>query len=128
MQVIRAGDPESGGAERFSGSAEIVRYLMTGDVDLGVDISSVRFPAGAQTRWHSHSQGQILVVTKGFGHVTSRDGGRVDIGSGDVVVCPPDEWHWHGASAEAEMEHLSILPRFAGPNEALWNADGAVEG
>ena len=32
----------------------------------------------------------------------------VTIRPGDVVVTPPDEWHWHGAAADRFMTHLSI--------------------
>ena len=38
----------------------------------------------------------------------SRGGDIVDIRSGDVVHTPGDEWHWHGATADHFMAHLSM--------------------
>jgi quercetin dioxygenase-like cupin family protein len=32
----------------------------------------------------------------------------MEIRSGDTIYTPPGEWHWHGASPEHFMSHLSI--------------------
>lgn len=68
----------------------------------------VRFPAGARTHWHSHPGGQVLYVTDGAGRVGTRDGRVEQIAAGDLVYAPPDEQHWHGAAAEAAVEHLAL--------------------
>ena len=31
-----------------------------------------------------------------------------EIRAGDVVVCPPGEKHWHGATATTAMSHIAI--------------------
>ena len=31
-----------------------------------------------------------------------------EIRAGDVVVCPPAEKHWHGATATTGMSHIAI--------------------
>ena len=71
----------------------------------------VHFDAGARTYWHRHPLGQTLVVTKGVGLTQTRGGKIVQIKVGDIVVCPPNVEHWHGAAHDAEMEHLAISER-----------------
>ncbi len=73
----------------------------------------VHFDAGARTFWHSHPLGQTLVVTKGVGLTQTRGGKVMKIKAGDVVVCPPNVEHWHGAAPDSEMEHLAIAERHA---------------
>ena len=38
----------------------------------------------------------------------SRDGDVVTIRPGDIIHTPSDEWHWHGATPDDLMTHLSI--------------------
>jgi tRNA (cmo5U34)-methyltransferase len=68
----------------------------------------VHFTPGARTAWHSHTNGQTLHVTDGEGLVQSRGEPVVTIHSGDTVHTPGDEWHWHGATPDHAMTHLSI--------------------
>lgn len=74
----------------------------------GVLINNVFFAPGARTHWHTHDQGQILVVTSGGGRARSRDGSGGRLSPGDVVWIPPGEEHWHGADADSYMVHLAI--------------------
>jgi quercetin dioxygenase-like cupin family protein len=69
---------------------------------------SVHFHPGARTAWHAHAGGQILHVTEGEGLVQSRGGPIETMRAGDVVHTPSEEWHWHGASRQHYMTHLSI--------------------
>ena len=39
-------------------------------------VNSVTFPPGARTNWHTHQDGQILIVTSGRGQAATRDGRR----------------------------------------------------
>ena len=32
------------------------------------------------------------------------------IRKGDVIKCPPDVVHWHGASNDSSMTHIYIVP------------------
>jgi quercetin dioxygenase-like cupin family protein len=68
----------------------------------------VSFPAGVRTDWHSHPDGQILYIVEGTGRVGTRDGAVAEVTTGDLVVAPPDEEHWHGASEEEPMRHLAL--------------------
>jgi quercetin dioxygenase-like cupin family protein len=33
---------------------------------------------------------------------------QVEIRAGDVVVCPPGEKHWHGATATTGVSHIAV--------------------
>jgi quercetin dioxygenase-like cupin family protein len=74
----------------------------------GVLINNVFFAPGARTHWHTHHQGQILVVTAGGGRARARDGSGGELAAGDVVWIPPGEEHWHGAAPDGYMLHLAI--------------------
>ena len=67
----------------------------------------VNFRVGATTGWHVHDCDQILVVTAGKGKVASEAGER-DITVGDVVHIKAGERHWHGATAETPMSHITV--------------------
>jgi 4-carboxymuconolactone decarboxylase len=69
---------------------------------------SVTFESGARTAWHSHPQGQILIVTDGIGRVQLWGQLIQEIRSGDVVRIPAGQKHWHGASPQAPMTHIAI--------------------
>lgn len=51
---------------------------------------------------------KILVVTQGCGWVQSEGQPKVQIRAGDVVSCPPNEKHWHGATSTTAMSHIAI--------------------
>ena len=74
----------------------------------GLKVIAVHFAPGARTAWHRHSLGQTLYVIEGEGLVQSRGEPIATIRPGDVVYTSADEWHWHGATPDHFMTHLSI--------------------
>jgi quercetin dioxygenase-like cupin family protein len=96
-----------GPADRFTGDVWI-DSIVQGEEPSRVRVNAVHFMPGARTAWHSHAVGQTLYVTEGAGLVQSRDGALVKIRAGDVIHTPSDEWHWHGATPDDLMTHLSI--------------------
>ena len=96
-----------GPAETFTGDVWI-DPIAVGVEPSRVRVNAVHFSPGARTAWHSHALGQTLWVTEGLGLVQSRGKEVVEIGPGDIVVTPGDEWHWHGATPVNLMTHLSI--------------------
>ena len=86
-------------------------------------VIAVHFTPGARTAWHSHSLGQTLYVTEGEGLVQSRGEPIVTIGPGDVVHTPADEWHWHGATPDRFMTHISITEGDAAWGKHLTDAE-----
>lgn len=69
---------------------------------------SVTFEPGARSAWHTHPLGQTLIVTAGLGWVQSKGEPKYEIRPGDVIWCPPNEKHWHGATANTSMTHIAI--------------------
>ena len=109
MQLQRGDDLEWVPApqEWFSGAARFGgQYEPAHEEDLNV--LGVSFEAGARTDWHTHPAGQVLYVLEGRALVQVDGGERVEAGPGDSVHSPPGELHWHGATPDAPMTHLSI--------------------
>src|SRR5437764_5339637 len=73
-----------------------------------LNVAAVRFTPGARTAWHSHDGGQTLHVTEGRGLVQVRGQQAVQLRPGDVIYAPDGEEHWHGATPDDFMTHLSI--------------------
>ena len=96
-----------GPAEWFTGEVWI-DPITQGEPPSKLSIAAVHFTPGARTAWHSHEGGQTLFVTEGRGLVQSHGGQTVEIGAGDVIYTPDGEEHWHGATPEHFMTHLSI--------------------
>jgi quercetin dioxygenase-like cupin family protein len=86
----------------------------------GPAVFAVHFQPGGRTKPHTHRFGQILHVTAGKGIIGSGDGRRV-VGPGDVVVVMPDEWHWHGASPDSPMTHVTV--QLTGPDSVDWDVE-----
>jgi quercetin dioxygenase-like cupin family protein len=100
----RAGDPGT-----FSGRAMLDAVLAADDGDAAaVRVNSVIFEPGGRTYWHSHANGQVLLVGSGRGIVETRDGHRHALHPGDVVWAAPGEQHWHGAAPDAFLAHTAI--------------------
>jgi quercetin dioxygenase-like cupin family protein len=76
--------------------------------DSQVNIGAVHFPPAARTAWHSHDGGQTLYVTEGRGLVQSRGEEVIEIRSGDVHVTADGQEHWHGATRDHFMSHISV--------------------
>ena len=96
-----------GPAEWFSGT---VSMETLSNVELiAASVLRVSFAAAARTAWHTHPEGQILVVTSGNGLVATRDWSR-RMSAGDVVEIPAGVEHWHGAGSATPMQHLAVQP------------------
>ena len=109
MEVSRSAtrSPNPGPADLFTGDVTITP-LFDARSPSQVGAAHVRFEPGARTAWHRHPLGQRLVVTEGSGW-TQVEGGPIEaIETGDVVWCPPDTRHWHGATPTTAMAHIAI--------------------
>ena len=96
-----------GPAEWFTGDVWI-DAIARGQAPSRLAVGAVHFTPGAHTAWHAHSNGQTLYVTEGKGVVQPRGEAAVPLRPGDVIYAPADEWHWHGATPDHFMAHLSI--------------------
>ena len=109
MEIKRSGSQPSGKGpdEWFTGTVRIDPLFAAAEPSR-VSAALVTFEPGARTAWHTHPLGQRLIVTAGCGWVKCHDGPKREIRAGDVVVCPPGEKHWHGATATTAMSHIAI--------------------
>ncbi|MCP2025225.1 quercetin dioxygenase-like cupin family protein [Flavobacterium sp. HSC-32F16] len=81
-------------------------------------VGSVTFEPGARTKWHSHPAGQIILALDGVGYYQEKGSPKVIVNKGDVIKCPADVPHWHGASAAAKFIQAAITGREKG--ETVW--------
>lgn len=81
---------------------------------------NVTFAPGCINRWHTHPLGQILLVTSGRGWEQEEGSPARELRAGDVVVCPPDLRHWHGAAKDSTFSHVAITPVAPGRPAAEW--------
>ena len=71
------------------------------------ELIAVFFDTGARTTPHTHESAQALQVVSGPCLVVTEDERRV-VEPGDFVIVPRGVWHWHGATREGPMCHISI--------------------
>lgn len=109
QRIIRkgSGTASAGAASNFTGAVRVTAPF-SGAGGARVRGATVRFEPGARSAWHIHERGQTLVVIEGCGW-TQREGGLIErICAGDVVMLPPGEKHWHGATASSSMTHVAL--------------------
>lgn len=94
-------------SDNFTGEVWL-EMIMRDDSVLNATMGNVTFEPGARTSWHSHPGGQILMVTDGRGFYQERGKPRREMRKGEVVTCPPNVEHWHGASADQALTHMAM--------------------
>lgn len=117
QQITPAGSQPStaGPAEYFTGRVR-VDPVWPADAAINASGAYVTFEPGARSAWHTHPAGQRLVVMSGVG-LTQEQGKPVQVvRPGDVVWCPPDVKHWHGAAPGTAMTHLAVTGTLDGKN------------
>ncbi|RSK39055.1 cupin domain-containing protein [Mangrovimonas spongiae] len=73
-------------------------------------VGNVYFEPSARSNWHTHPGGQILIITDGEGY-HQIEGEPIQImKKGDVIKCPPNTRHWHGASPNKALQQMYIVP------------------
>ncbi len=109
MEIRRVGSQSStkGPVDWFTGTVRIDPLFQTNPPARAAG-ASVTFEPGARTAWHTHPLGQTLIVTAGCGWVQCEGGPIEEIHPGEVVWFPPNEKHWHGATASTAMTHIAI--------------------
>jgi len=93
------------GVDTFSGQVNLDPII---EARPAVGMNDVCFSPGGHTYWHSHEQGQILIVKAGTGWVCTRHGQVQQLKAGDVVYAEPGEDHWHGAGPSSYLVHTAI--------------------
>jgi quercetin dioxygenase-like cupin family protein len=101
---------EKGPADNFTGNAWNTP-LVENDTAYNTVVGNVYFEPGARSNWHTHPSGQILLITDGVGYYQEKGQPRRTIRKGDVIKCPPNVLHWHGASPARGLQQIYILPK-----------------
>ncbi len=83
-------------------------YLTMLVTDSKVPVGFVTFEPGCINNWHSHSGGQILLVTDGRGYYQEWGKEARELKKGDVVNIKAGVKHWHGASKDSWFSHIAI--------------------
>lgn len=81
---------------------------LTKNSALNVPVSNVTFEPGCRNNWHSHTGGQLLIVTAGRGYYQERGEPPRELLPGDVVEIAPNVVHWHGAAPDSWFSHLAV--------------------
>src|SRR6185295_12087088 len=78
--------------DRFTGKTTVMD---------GKELSVARrhFEPGARTAWHSHDNGQLLLVEDGRMRTQKKGGPVKEIGKGESDYTGSKIVHWHGAAA-----------------------------
>jgi quercetin dioxygenase-like cupin family protein len=103
--------------DNFKGTAYL-QMLVMADSANKTTVGNVTFEPGARTKWHLHPAGQILLVTNGVGYYQEKGQAKKILRKGDVIKCPPNIVHWHGASADTSFIQLAITGGEKG--ETVW--------
>lgn len=103
--------------DNFKGTAYL-KMLMDADSLNPTSVGNVTFEPGARTKWHVHPGGQILLVIEGVGYYQEKGQAKKILRKGDVIKCPTNVPHWHGASADTGFVQVAITNRHLG--ETVW--------
>ena len=76
------------------------------------------FEAGAKLDWHSHKQGQQLIVLSGHGHYQEKGKPIQPMRPGVVINCSPNTLHWHSSTKNTAVSYLAIYS----PSPTQWDA------
>jgi quercetin dioxygenase-like cupin family protein/alkylhydroperoxidase/carboxymuconolactone decarboxylase family protein YurZ len=106
-------------ADRFNGTA-YVNMLVPRNETGHYSVGDVVFEPGCRNNWHSHSAGQILLVTEGSGFYQERGKAAQRLSKSNVVVIPSGVQHWHGAARDSRFVHLAVTGIGGNPEAGGW--------
>jgi len=97
----------------FVGTAWL-NQLIQSDSSNKIQVGNVTFEPGARTKWHYHPAGQILLALDGLGYYQEKGSPKRLLRKGDVVKCPSNVPHWHGAAPDEKFVQVAITSIEAG--------------
>ena len=119
MEILPKPPTTKGSPDNFTGDAWF-DLIIRGAPPSRIRASLVRFAPGARNAWHRHAVGQTLHVVAGIGLTQARGGEVLEIHPGDTVHTSPGEWHWHGASPDHFLTHLTLYEAADTGEETDW--------
>ena len=81
------------------------------DSMLNSQIAVAVFAPNSKLNWHTHSGGQILLITDGTGYYQEKGKPVQIVHKGEVVKCLPDVEHWHGSTPATSVTYLAVSPK-----------------
>jgi quercetin dioxygenase-like cupin family protein len=101
LWIVLAGIVAAQQAPQFTGKSEVME---------GKDLTAARrhFDAGARTYWHSHANGQLLLVEQGRMRTQKKGGPVRDLGIGESDYAGPNVVHWHGATPDQPLVQINV--------------------
>ena len=117
QEVVKAGSLGGfkGYSKIFSGEVNVKMLFKSGDYR-NFSGAEVIFSPKARTAWHTHPAGQTLIVTQGTIYTGTKQGITQIAKVGDVVLCPSDVEHWHGAGLKEKGVHIALTHEKNGKN------------
>ncbi|PEQ14037.1 cupin [Novosphingobium sp. PC22D] len=117
MKILRSEEQQEvqGPEDYFTGKATI-KGQFARDEPSRITGAIVTFEPGARTAWHTHPLGQTLIVTDGIGWTQVDGEDKIEFHEGDIMLCPKDKKHWHGATPHSSMTHIAIQESLDGKN------------
>jgi quercetin dioxygenase-like cupin family protein len=114
--MSRSAQEEIEGPAQFFTGRVTIRGQFAREEPSRVTGAIVTFEPGARTAWHSHPLGQTLVVIEGVGWTQVENDPIQEFAAGDILLCPRNRPHWHGATPESSMTHVAIQESLEGAN------------
>ena len=68
----------------------------------------LKFPAGSRSNWHTHTNGQLLMIEEGKGRTQERGGRLREMLPGQPWWTKAGVEHWHGAAPDTDAVQLTI--------------------
>lgn len=119
--IMSAGStPSVSGPEKFFSGKVRLEPLYKATDGMNASGAYVTFEPGSRSAWHTHPRGQYLIVTYGVGRTQEWGKPIQEIRPGDVVWCPPGVKHWHGASPDTAMTHLTVTGHDENQTNVTW--------
>lgn len=105
------GNPEVMDSEEIRNLGGVFQMLVAHGAALdseGLRTLRLRFPAGVRSNWHTHTDGQLLMVEEGIGLHQIRGEPIEARQPGDAWWTEADVEHWHGAHPDQDVVQLTI--------------------
>jgi quercetin dioxygenase-like cupin family protein len=102
---IRKVDKEPFSHPIFTGP-DVTRQILVPD-SKEFSVNMINFGKGVRNKFHAHDSEQVLIVTSGKGIVATEKEERL-VTEGDIVLIPPGEKHWHGATRDSDFSHIYV--------------------
>lgn len=99
-------------AENINHTGDVwLSELNQADSSVNSQVSLAVFAPNAKLNWHSHSAGQVLLITDGTGYYQEKGKPVQVVTKGDVVKCLPDVEHWHGSTPTTGVTYIAVSPK-----------------